>query len=58
MIHESECGMRNERRRFNLSNEVDVFYDPVFFIFFFFTDEEKEDRQLRIIEARNSIRFA
>lgn len=57
MIHESECGMRNERRRFNLSNEVDVFYDPVFFIFFF-TDEEKEDRQLRIIEARNSIRFA
>lgn len=49
--------MRNERRRFNVSNViVNVFYDPVFS--FFFTDEEKEDRQLRIIEARNSIRFA
>lgn len=45
--------MRNESRRFNLSNETDVFYDLVFF-----PDEEKEDRQLRIIEARNSIRFA
>lgn len=29
-----------------------------FTIPFFFPDEEKEDRQLRIIEARNSIRFA
>lgn len=41
MIHESECGMRNERRRFNLSNEVDVFYDPVIFIFFFFYGRRK-----------------
>lgn len=38
MIHESERGMRNERRRFffNLSNEVDVFYDPVFLFFIFY----------------------
>lgn len=43
MIHESERGMRNERRRFffNLSNEVDVFYDPVFFIFYFLRTKKK-----------------